>query len=83
MPLHPIITEVAMAGGRRSTASRTSRPPAAPSGTNNMVASQHKPGSLAAGRKEDELTNPLSHPQAVPIPDIPHDSAFTFEVKQR
>jgi len=69
-----------MAGGRRSTASRTSRPPAAPSGTNNMVASQHKPGSLAAGRKEDELANPLSHPQAVPIPDIPHDSAFTFEV---
>jgi len=69
-----------MAGGRRSTASRTSRPPAAPSGTNNMVASQNKPGAVSTGRKEDDLTSPLSYPQAVPIPDIPHDSPFTFEV---
>ena len=33
-----------MAGGRRSTASRTSRPPSAPSGTNNMVAAQSRAG---------------------------------------
>lgn len=69
-----------MAGGRRSTASRTSRPPVAPSGTTNMVASQNKPGTTGPGRKEDDPVGPLSYPQAVPIPDIPHDSAVTFEV---
>ena len=34
-----------MAGGRRSTASRTARPPAPPSGTSNM---------LAMGPRKDE-----------------------------
>ena len=60
-----------MAGGRRSTASRTARLPAPPSGTTNMVASKGK---------EEEQELQLQYPQAVPIPDIPHDSAFTFEV---
>ena len=32
------------------------------------------------GRKEPDPACPLSYPQAVPIPDIPHDSSFTFEV---
>jgi len=71
-----------MAGGRRSAASRTARPPTAPSGTNNMVAAQNKSGSSGGpgGRKEDDAVGPLSYPQTVPIPDIPHDSAVTFEV---
>lgn len=60
-----------MAGGRRSTASRTARLPAPPSGTNNMVASK---------TKEEDQELQIQYPQAVPIPDIPHDSAFTFEV---
>ena len=60
-----------MAGGRRSTASRTARLPAPPSGTNNMVASR--------GKEEDQEVQ-IQYPQAVPIPDIPHDSAVTFEV---
>ena len=32
------------------------------------------------GRKDPDPACPLSYPQAVPIPDIPHDSSFTFEV---
>ena len=38
------------------------------------------PCSRAEGRKEPDPSCPLSYPQAVPIPDIPHDSSFTFEV---
>jgi hypothetical protein len=46
-----------------------------------MVAAQSKPGTPGPGRKlEDDPVGPLSYPQAVPIPDIPHDSAVTFEV---
>ena len=66
-----------MAGGRRSTASRTARLPAAPSGTANMVASINKP---IGPRKEDDPLVQIQYPQAVPIPDIPHDSSLTFEV---
>ena len=61
-----------MAGGRRSTASRTARPPAPPSGTANMLA--------MGPRKDDDPALPTQYPQAVPIPDIPHDSSLTFEI---
>jgi len=43
-----------------------------------MLAAQGKPG--VDGRKDPDPGSPLSYPQAVPIPDIPHDSSFTFEV---
>jgi len=43
-----------------------------------MVAAQTRAGT--EGRKEPDPACPLSYPQAVPIPDIPHDSSFTFEV---
>jgi len=71
-----------MPGGRRSTASRISRPPAAPSGTANMVASSNKPmmGGSASGKKDDSDLGQMSYPQPVPIPDIPHDSPLTFEM---
>jgi len=61
-----------MAGGRRSTASRTARPPAPPSGTSNMLA--------MGPRKDEDQVMASQYPQAVPIPDIPHDSSLTFEI---
>ena len=64
-----------MAGGRRSTAARTARPPCVPPpGAPNLL-------SMAVRKPEDpEPLAASQYPQAVPIPDIPHDSSLTFEV---
>ena len=40
-----------------------------------MVASINK---RIGARKEDDPSVQIQYKQAVPIPDIPHDSAFTF-----
>jgi len=64
-----------MAGGRRSTTARTARPPCVPPpGAPNLL-------SMSVRKPEDpEPLAASQYPQAVPIPDIPHDSSLTFEV---
>ena len=63
-----------MAGGNRRIAARSAgRPPAPPSVTPTMA-------GIGPRKDEDGPYVPSQYPQAVPIPDIPHDSSLTFEI---
>ena len=83
-----------MAGGRRSTTARTARPPCVPPpGAPNLLSMtvRNSPRFIFfkylilfyCQVRKPEDPEPLAasqYPQAVPIPDIPHDSSLTFEV---
>ena len=81
-----------MAGGRRGTAARTARPPAPPTGGGLLGQQQQGEEGGVAGTQypqvgfsgfsefDCDIIRYSMTVQAVPIPDIPHDSSLTFEL---